>query len=81
MLHGLEKEFQFYLDNQDDIVAQHDGKVVVIKDCQLLGVYDDEGDAVIETRKEHTPGTFLVQRVSEGSEAYTATFHSRVALP
>lgn len=77
----LGREFEFYLANQDDMVAKYDGKVVVIKGCEVLGVYDSELSAVTETRKHHERGSFLVQRVSEGDEAYTATFHSRVAFP
>lgn len=74
----LEKEFKYYLENQNNFVRQYNGKCVVIKESQVLGVFDDEIEAVNETSKEHKIGTFLVQRVTEGAEAYTATFHSRV---
>lgn len=36
--------------------------------------------AVSETKKAHELGTFLVQKVAPGTEAYTQTFHSRVAF-
>ena len=77
----LDKEFRFYLTNQNDMVAKYDGKVVVIKNREVLGAYDSELAAYTETIKHHEEGTFLIQRVSEGEEAYTATFHSRVAFP
>lgn len=77
----LEKEFQFYRDHQDELVAEYDGKFIVIKDGKVLGAYDDELTAVTEARKTNEIGTFLVQRVSKGPEAYTQTFHSRVAFP
>lgn len=76
----LEKEFQFYLDHQDEMVAQYDGKFIVIKGGEVLGAYDDELTAVTETQKSHEIGTFLVQQVSKGTAAYTQTFHSRVAF-
>ena len=76
----LEKEFQFYLDHQDEMVAKYDGKFVVIKGGEVLGAYDDELTAVTETQKAHEIGTFLVQKVSKGAAAYTQTFHSRVAF-
>ena len=76
----LEQEFQYYVEHQDEIIKKHDGKVVVIKDGAVLGVFDDELTAVAETRKDHELGTFLVQRVSPGDSAYTHTFHSRVAF-
>ena len=77
----LDKEFRFYLTNQNDMVAKYDGKVVVIRNREVLGAYDSKLAAYTETIKHHEEGTFLIQRVSEGEEAYTATFHSRVAFP
>jgi molybdopterin biosynthesis enzyme MoaB len=77
----LKKDFEWYLANQDAMVQQYDGKVIVIKNGTVLGAYDTVTDAVLETQKHHAPGTFIVQRVSEGEEAYTRTFHSRVAFP
>lgn len=80
MANALEKEFKFYLNHQDEMVKKYDGKVVVIKDGVVLGSYDDELDAVTETRKDHTLGTFLVQRVSPGADAYSQTFRSRAVF-
>lgn len=80
MTSPLEREFQFYLDHQDDMVAKYDTKFVVIKDDVVLGAYDDELTAVNETQKSHEIGTFLVQKVSKGTSAYTQTFHSRVVF-
>ena len=75
-------EFRFYRANQDDMVSKYDGKVIVIKNHKVIGVYDSVTAALTQTRKRHTPGTYLVQQVSEGDKAYTRTFHSpRVALP
>lgn len=77
----LEREFQFYLDHQDELVAKHNGRVVVIKEEEVIGVYDDELEAVTETRKIHPLGTFLVQRCTPGDEAYTRKYHThRVAF-
>ena len=59
--------------NQDEMVAKYDGKVIAIKDGEVLGVFEDYLAAVTEVRKSHELGTFLVQRVSEGDEAYTMT--------
>ncbi len=77
----LYQDFLFYLENQDEMVQKYDGKVVAIKNQEVLGAYDSALAAVMETRKLHKMGTFLVQRVSEGDEAYTATFNSRVTFP
>ena len=77
----MDKQFKFYLKNQDRFVKRYDGKVIVLKDDKVLGVYENALDAVNETRECHELGTFLVQRVSAGDEAYTVTFHSRAASP
>ena len=76
----LQKEFEYYLSHQAELVAQYNGKFVVIKNCAVIGAYDNEITAITETQKAHALGTFLVQKVSPGSTAYTQTFHSRVAF-
>ena len=76
---SLKKEFEYYLAHQDEFVRQYNGKVIVLKDQQVLGVYDDVRDAVEETQKVHKAGTFLVQRVQPGEAATSRTYHSRVA--
>ena len=80
MTSPLQKEFDFYLANQAEMVEKYDGKFIVIKDGIVVGEYDDEMTAVTETQKSHALGTFLVQKVSEGDTEYTQTFHSRVVL-
>ncbi len=80
MTSPLEQEFQFYLDNQDELVKEYDGKFIVIKDGKVLRAYDDELTAVTETEKSHELGTFLVQKVSEGESEYTQTFQSRAVF-
>lgn len=80
MAKPLEKEFQYYLDHQDELVAKHPGKFVVIKDGQVLGAYDSELEAVTVIQKDHALGTFLVQKCEPGSQAYTQIFHSRVTF-
>ena len=77
---SLEQAFQYYLEHQPELLEKHAGRVVVIKDNDVLGAYDDELTAVEETQKAHKPGTFIVQRVTPGNSAYTQTFHSRVAF-
>ncbi len=78
---SIEDAFHYYLRNQADFVEKYNGKVVAIKGEKVLGVYDDHLTALKATSKDHEVGTFLLQLVSEGSEAYTASFRSRVTLP
>lgn len=76
----LKKEFQYYLDNQSDLVKKYLNKYLVIKGEKIIGVYDTIEDAYIEPQKEHELGTFLIQFCQEGADSYTQTFHSRVTF-
>jgi hypothetical protein len=74
----LEKEFQYYIDNQIELVKKYQDKFLVIKDQLIIGVYNTEMEAYSETIKVHELGTFLIQECQPGNENYTQTFSSRV---
>lgn len=77
---NLQKEFDFYLKNQEEFVKKYKGKFLVIKDEKLLNVYDTMDDAYFKTKETHEIGTFLIQECTPGTDAYTETFHSRVSF-
>ena len=77
---ALREAFHFYLQHQDELVTQYDGKVIAIKDGEVLGAYDDDLTAVTETQKAQALGTFIVQRVSADPDDYTQTFNSPRAV-
>lgn len=74
----IEEEFQYFIDHQDELVKQYNGKFIVIKNKEVIGAYDEELQAYQETIKDHKEGTFLIQECLPGEESYTQTFHSRV---
>ena len=76
----LEKEFKYYKEHQDELVAQFQGKYLIIKDEQVVAVYDTELEAYSEAKKKFEGGTFLIQQCLPGKSSYTQTFHSRVAF-
>ncbi|MBI4088662.1 hypothetical protein HY415_01050 [Candidatus Kaiserbacteria bacterium] len=80
MNENLKKEFEFFKRNQDKLVAEHEGKYVVINSESVVGVYDSELEAYHEAQKGHTLGTFIIQHCVPGTEEYTKTFHSRVTF-
>lgn len=80
MAEQLEKEFKYYMAHQDELVKQYNGRFIVIKDSQVIGVYDSEFEAINETAKQHELGTFLVQKCEPGTSSYIHTYHSRVAI-
>jgi len=76
----LRAEFEWYLDNQEDLLRRFEGRVLIIKEQALVGDYETDAEAVMAARREYEMGTFLVQRCSYGSADYTQRFHSRVSF-
>lgn len=74
----LKDMFQFYLDNQEELVKKYNGKFLVIKNNDVVGVYDTEESAYFDAKDKYGLGNFIIQFCSEGTEAYTQTFSSRV---
>jgi hypothetical protein len=74
----LDKEFKYYLDNQDELLKKYNNRFIVIVGGEVVGDYDSMEDAYFESGKKYPLGTFLIQKCSPGDKDYTATFHSRV---
>lgn len=68
---ALLDEFNYYLENQEKFLPSYVNRVIVIKDRKVIGVYDDDLEAITRTSKEHEMGTFLVQKVTPGNADYT----------
>ena len=77
----LEKEFRYYVKNQAELSAKYEGKVLVVKDQTVIGVYDSKGEALKKTVVDHELGSFLIQECSSDPNSVVTTFHSRVRLP
>jgi hypothetical protein len=74
----LQEQFNWYIANQEELVKKYNGKVIVIKDKTVVGTYENEYEALVESEKQYQIGTFLIQKCSPGTEAYTQNFSSRV---
>lgn len=74
----LKKDFEYYLKNQDKLVEEFNGTVLIIKNCQVIGNYDTEIEALKAMKGLHELGTYLIQKCSPGDKDYTMKFHSRV---
>ena len=75
----IDKDFQYFLDHQEELVKKYTGKYIVIKDQAVWGDYDSELEAYTEAKKLEL-GTFLIQQCLPGTEGYKQTFHSRVYI-
>ena len=78
----LEREFEFYLQNQEEFVKKYDGKLIALKDKKILGAFDSYLEAAAVIFATHDRGSVLFQEVSQDKESNTATFHSpHVMIP
>ena len=67
----LEKEFQYFLDNQTDLFKQFPYRYLAIKDQKVIGIYDNKIDAYFQTQEQHGVDSFLIQFCSLNQEAFT----------
>lgn len=72
----FEKELAYFIAHQKDLVAKYDGKTLVLRENELVGVYDNPLQAYLEAQKQFEPGTFMIQPCAPGPEAYTVTIHA-----
>jgi hypothetical protein len=72
----IEREFQYYLAHQDELVKKFNGKYLVIKD-EKVDAFDTKEDAYFEGQKKYELGTFLIQHCTPGNLSYTSTFYSQ----
>ena len=69
----FEQELRFFINNQESLVNQYCGKVLVLKGQQITGIYQTLLEAYLEAQKKHKLGTFMIQRCEPGPKAYTIT--------
>lgn len=74
----LAEEFNHYLEHQDEYVEAYDGKVIVLKDKKVVGVYNSVGQAYWGAQEDYELGTFLIQKVSPGDTDTTVRTYSIV---
>lgn len=69
------QNYDFFVSNFESLYKNYANKYLAIKDCKVIGVYDDFDSAVFTTLKTEEVGSFVVQHcVEEKDEANT--FHS-----
>ena len=62
----LSAEFKWFKENQESLLSKYEGKILAIKDLEIIGVYTSFGEAYIASAKMHVPGSFLLQKCSSG---------------
>ncbi len=69
----FERELKYFIAHQQELVAQHAGKTLVIRGDGVDGVYGSPLEAYLDAQKKYAPGTFMIQPCEPGPSAYTVT--------
>jgi hypothetical protein len=75
----INDDFQYYTANQEEIVRDHLGEYVVIKDTTVLGYFKEEIEA-FESMKNHELGTFIVKKCQQPGMDCVTFYNSRVTF-
>lgn len=67
----LSTNLEFFIEQQDALVRQYAGRVLVIKDGAVAGDFDSPMDAYENAISRFEPGTFSIQPCEPGVGAYT----------
>jgi hypothetical protein len=73
---SLSRNLEWYIAHQDELVKEHDGKVLVIKDSALIGAYPTLAEAFFDACARFEQGTFSIQPCGPGPESYSITIAS-----
>jgi Family of unknown function (DUF5678) len=77
---NLIKDSQYFTDHKAELCKKHEGKHIVIHDANVVGIYNTENEAYVESVKKYGLGNFLIQYCDKKGESSTQTFHSRVSF-
>lgn len=75
----LEKEYEYFESRKTELVRDHHGQYVVIRDNDILGFFDSKQEALKEALNNYEAGEFLLKECREESDRLMR-FHSRVSL-
>jgi hypothetical protein len=70
------RELEYFIAHQDELVAEHRGKVLVLRGECVEGAYDSALEAYLAAQRRFPPGTFMIQPCEAGRGAYSLTLAS-----
>ena len=73
--------FNYYLEHQEGLVKEYDGKYLIITSEGVIGAYDSLNEGYEAALKTYGKGNFMLQLCSEGEKDYSQRFRtSRVVF-
>ena len=77
----IEALFNYYLEHQEELVKEYDGKYLIITNEGVVGAYDSLNEVYEVALKTYRKGNFMLQLCSEGEKDYSQRFYtSRVVF-
>jgi len=73
-----DQDFNYFLENMENLYRTYGQKFVVVKNHSILAVYDDFMAAYENTLKTEEPGTFLIQECFDDKEKMVHHFQGNV---
>lgn len=58
---AIQQDIDYYKANRQQFLEQYDGKFLVIKGKQLIGIYTTRTQAYNTTVAQHEEGTFIIE--------------------
>ena len=58
---NIENEIRYYKANRMDFINMYDGKHLVIKGMEIIGIYNSHSEAQEETAKLHEKGSYIIE--------------------
>lgn len=65
------EDFNFFLQNYQDIFKEHGNCFVAIKDKKIIGIFPTEQEAIDITSAQYELGQFIVQKCNGDETGYT----------
>ena len=67
----IDRQFQYFIDNQNMLVKDYEGKVIILHNNAVAGAFDSNSEAYLFGKRSFDSGTFIMQKCVNGPEVYT----------
>lgn len=73
----FEKELAFFKDHQEELVKNLNGRSLVIRGDKIEADFDNPLQAYLFAQERFEAGTYMIQEVVPGPDAYTVTISTK----